>query len=68
MEFYELDTNGEKNITDVEFSWDFSSSAHFIRVFRKYFGVVPSSFLKAHRSSGPGIRDGATQGAASDSR
>ena len=63
---HELETHGGKTITDVAFSWGFSSSSHFSRVFRKYFGVVPSSFLKAHRSSGPGIRESATQRAASD--
>ena len=35
-------------ITDVAFSWGFSSSSHFSRVFRKYFGFVPSSIHKAH--------------------
>jgi AraC-like DNA-binding protein len=47
----ELETCGSKTITDVAFSWGFSSSSHFSRVFRKYFGVVPSSIHKAH--SGP---------------
>jgi AraC family transcriptional regulator, positive regulator of tynA and feaB len=44
----ELETHGGKTITDVAFSWGFSSSSHFSRVFRKYFGVVPSSIL--HKS------------------
>ena len=38
----ELETQAGKTITDVAFSWGFSSSSHFSRVFRKYFGVVPS--------------------------
>lgn len=45
----ELEAHGGKTITDVAFSWGFSSSSHFSRVFRKYFGIVPSSIL--HRSS-----------------
>jgi len=44
---HELETHGGKTITDVAFSWGFSSSSHFSRVFRKYFGVVPSSIHKA---------------------
>ena len=43
----ELETHGGKTITDVAFSWGFSSSSHFSRVFRKYFGIVPSSIHKA---------------------
>jgi AraC-like DNA-binding protein len=42
----ELETQSGKTITDVAFSWGFSSSSHFSRVFRKYFGVVPSSVHK----------------------
>ncbi|HKO70375.1 MAG TPA: helix-turn-helix domain-containing protein, partial [Bradyrhizobium sp.] len=45
----ELEAHGGKTITDVAFSWGFSSSSHFSRVFRKYFGIVPSSIL--HKSS-----------------
>ncbi len=47
----ELETQGGKTITDVAFSWGFSSSSHFSRVFRKYFGVVPSSIHKAQQES-----------------
>ncbi len=46
----ELETQCHKTITDVAFSWGFSSSSHFSRVFRRYFGVVPSSIHKAHHS------------------
>ena len=48
----ELEAHAGKTITDVAFSWGFSSSSHFSRVFRKYFGVVPSSIHKAHHSAG----------------
>ncbi len=44
---HELETLAGKTITDVAFSWGFSSSSHFSRVFRKYFGVVPSAIYKA---------------------
>src|SRR5882724_8316794 len=44
---HELEAQGGKTITDVAFSWGFSSSSHFSRVFRKYFGIVPSSIHKA---------------------
>jgi AraC-like DNA-binding protein len=44
---HELETQAGKTITDVAFSWGFSSSSHFSRVFRKYFGVVPSAVHKA---------------------
>jgi AraC family transcriptional activator of tynA and feaB len=47
---HELETQAGKTITDVAFSWGFSSSSHFSRVFRKYFGVVPSSIHKAQHS------------------
>ena len=47
----ELETQAGKTITDVAFSWGFSSSSHFSRVFRKYFGVVPSSINKGQHSS-----------------
>ncbi|CCE09023.1 putative Transcriptional regulatory protein AraC/XylS family [Bradyrhizobium sp. STM 3843] len=43
----ELETQSGKTITDVAFSWGFSSSSHFSRVFRKYFGVVPSAVHRA---------------------
>src|SRR5215475_8031337 len=63
----ELEAHGGKTITDVAFSWGFSSSSHFSRVFRKYFGIVPSSILKAQRSACPNIRDGVAQGGGSES-
>jgi len=47
----ELETQGNKTITDVAFSWGFSSSSHFSRVFRNYFGVVPSSIHKAQHGT-----------------
>lgn len=47
----ELEAQGGKTITDVAFSWGFSSSSHFSRVFRRYFGVVPSSIHKAQHGS-----------------
>ena len=43
----ELETHAGKTITDVAFSWGFSSSSHFSRVFRKCFGVAPSAIHKA---------------------
>src|SRR5215475_3878459 len=46
----ELETHGGKTITDVAFSWGFSSSSHFSRVFRNYFGVVPSSIHRAQQA------------------
>ena len=52
----ELETQPGKTITDVAFSWGFSSSSHFSRVFRKYFGVVPSSIHKAqHDAPSPDV-------------
>ena len=47
----ELETHGGKTITDVAFSWGFSSSSHFSRVFRNYFGIAPSSIHKAQHGS-----------------
>ena len=49
----ELETQGGKikTITDVAFSWGFSSSSHFSRVFRNYFGIAPSSIHKAQNAS-----------------
>lgn len=47
----ELEAQGGKTITDVAFSWGFSSSSHFSRVFRKYFGIVPSSIHKGQHDS-----------------
>jgi AraC-like DNA-binding protein len=52
----ELEAQSGKTITDVAFSWGFSSSSHFSRVFRKYFGIVPSSIHKTqHASSSPDV-------------
>ena len=45
---FALETQHGKTITDVAFSWGFSSSSHFSRVFRKHFGFVPSAIHKAH--------------------
>jgi AraC-like DNA-binding protein len=42
----ELENQPGKTITDVAFSWGFSSSSHFSRVFRRYFGIAPSSIHK----------------------
>jgi AraC family transcriptional regulator, positive regulator of tynA and feaB len=44
----ELETQNGKTITDVAFSWGFSSSSHFSRVFRKHFGFVPSAIHRTH--------------------
>lgn len=63
----ELEMHGGKTITDVAFSWGFSSSSHFSRVFHRYFGIVPSSIVKAQRTACPNTRDGVAQRAASDS-
>jgi AraC family transcriptional activator of tynA and feaB len=49
----ELETQAGKTITDVAFSWGFSSSSHFSRVFRKYFGIMPSSIHKAQHGDHP---------------
>jgi AraC family transcriptional regulator, positive regulator of tynA and feaB len=43
----ELETQAGKSVTDVAFSWGFSSSSHFSRVFREHFGVVPSAIHKS---------------------
>jgi AraC family transcriptional regulator, positive regulator of tynA and feaB len=43
----ELETHAGKSITDVAFSWGFSSSSHFSHVFRKCFGVAPSTVHKS---------------------
>src|SRR3954468_252909 len=51
----ELESHNGKTITDVAFSWGFSSSSHFSRVFRKYFGMAPSSVNKAQGGSGSGM-------------
>jgi AraC-like DNA-binding protein len=50
----ELETHAGKTITDVAYSWGFSSSSHFSRVFRKSFGIAPSSILKAQRAASGG--------------
>jgi AraC family transcriptional regulator, positive regulator of tynA and feaB len=50
---HELETHAGKTVTDVAFSWGFSSSSHFSRVFRKYFGIVPSSIHKAQHNGLP---------------
>src|SRR6202790_4207947 len=47
----ELEAQGGKTITDVAFSWGFSSSSHFSRVFRNNFGIAPSSLHKAQNGS-----------------
>jgi AraC family transcriptional activator of tynA and feaB len=47
----ELENYGGKTITDVAFSWGFSSSSHFSRVFRKNFGVSPSTIHKGQNVS-----------------
>jgi len=48
----ELEAHAGKTITDVAFSWGFSSSSHFSRVFRKCFGVSPSAI---HRGQHGGV-------------
>jgi AraC family transcriptional regulator, positive regulator of tynA and feaB len=40
------EAQGTKTITDVAFSWGFSSSSHFSRVFRRYFGILPSAIKR----------------------
>ena len=52
----ELEAHGGKTITDVAFSWGFSSSSHFSRVFRKCFGVSPSAIHRAlHGDASPNV-------------
>jgi transcriptional regulator GlxA family with amidase domain len=48
---HELETQVGKSITDVAFSWGFSSSSHFSRVFREHFGIVPSAIHKAQHGA-----------------
>ena len=48
----ELEAYADKTITDVAFSWGFSSSSHFSRVFRKCFGVSPSAVHKGQQHNG----------------
>jgi len=55
----ELEIPGNKTITDVAFSWSFSSSSHFSRIFRKYFGIMPSSIHRSQQRNG--LQDGAAQ-------
>jgi AraC family transcriptional regulator, positive regulator of tynA and feaB len=45
----ELEMQVGKTITEVAFSWGFSSSSHFSRVFRRYFGIAPSAVHKQQR-------------------
>jgi AraC family transcriptional activator of tynA and feaB len=45
----ELEMQAGKTITEVAFSWGFSSSSHFSRVFRRYFGIAPSAVHKQQR-------------------
>src|SRR5450631_3191319 len=47
----ELETQAGKTVTDVAFSWGFSSSSHFSRVFRQHFGIVPSAIHKAQHGA-----------------
>jgi AraC-like DNA-binding protein len=49
----ELEAHAGKTITDVAFSWGFSSSSHFSRVFRKCFGMVPSAVHKCQHGGLP---------------
>ncbi len=51
----ELETHAGKRITDVAFAWGFSSSSHFSRVFRKYFGIVPSAVHKSGAGACPQV-------------
>jgi AraC family transcriptional regulator, positive regulator of tynA and feaB len=55
----ELEAQPGKTITDVAFSWGFSSSSHFSRVFRKYFGIVPSA-VHRQQQAGPAVEFSAT--------
>jgi AraC family transcriptional regulator, positive regulator of tynA and feaB len=50
---HELETQAGKSVTDVAFSWGFSSSSHFSRVFRDYFGIVPSAIHKSQHGGLP---------------
>ncbi len=36
----------DRTLTDVAFSWGFSSSSHFSRLFKSRFGYTPSSLLR----------------------
>ena len=51
----ELETHSGKRVTDVAFAWGFSSSSHFSRVFRKYFGFVPSAINKGGAGACPQV-------------
>lgn len=49
----ELEMHAGRTITDVAYSWGFSSSSHFSRVFRKYFGMMPSAIHRAQHAGLP---------------
>jgi AraC-like DNA-binding protein len=56
----ELEAHTGKRITDVAFAWGFSSSSHFSRVFRKYFGIVPSAIQKSSAACPQVLPEGGT--------
>jgi AraC-like DNA-binding protein len=35
-----------KTLTDIAFSWGFSSSSHFTHLFKKRYGIPPSAFQR----------------------
>lgn len=42
----EASANSYKSVTEVAFSWGFSSSSHFSRTFKRRYGVTPSTLQK----------------------
>lgn len=45
----ESPANANRSITDIAFSWGFSSASHFSRLFRARFGVRPSDIVAGRR-------------------
>lgn len=63
LEELELGSGSGKTLTDIAFSWGFSSSSHFTHLFKKRYGMPPSAIQRhashPHAEFGrPGAADG----------
>jgi AraC-like DNA-binding protein len=70
LEELEFGARSGKTLTDIAFSWGFSSSSHFTHLFKKRYGMPPSAIQRhaGHPDASLGLGRAAGGGSAAAAR